>query len=371
METPPGIVCKDICILDRRLTRRLTSGMFGSDTEAHAHPAILEALSAINSGKAPSYGADETSAAAKRAMAEIFETDVEIYPCISGTAANALALAILCPSTGSILCHREAHIERDERGAPEFFTGGGKLQLLDGPHAKISMDSLSAALAARHPDFVHETPAQVLSLTNLSESGAAYTGAEIAERAELARRHGLSVHLDGARFANAIDATGQSPADLSWRAGVDVLTFGATKNGALGCDVIVLFGAMRDRVGELAARAKRAGHMPAKMRYLSAQLNAYLADDLWLTLAARANAAARHLAERFTTHHGGELVHPVDGNEVFVRLSDNDAATLRDHGVNFYPWPGGCHRFVCSWSTTLDDIETALSPLSAQPSIAS
>jgi threonine aldolase len=336
---------------------------FSSDTAAPVHPAILEALAEANSGAAPSYGADRWTAAAKAALAETFETDLEMWLVPSGTAANALALSLVCPPHGAIVCHEEAHIERDERGAPEFFTGGAKLSLLPGAHAKIDLAALKRRLEASRPGFVHETPVCALSLSNLTESGAAYSVAETAERADLARAHG-HVHLDGARFANALVSTGATPAELSWKAGVNLMSFGATKNGAIGCEAILLFGEARKFAPELMARAKRAGHMPPKMRFLGAQMAAYLKDELWVDLARRANASARALAESLV-RAGGELVHPVDGNEVFCRLPPGAAQRLTVAGAAFYPWPDGSHRFVCSWATTENDVKTAARTISS------
>jgi len=331
---------------------------FSSDTAAPVHPAILEALAEANAGPAPSYGADKWTAAAKAALAEVFETDLDMWLVPSGTAANALSLALICPSHGAIACHEEAHIERDERGAPEFYTGGAKLALLPGPHAKIDLGALKIRLAASRPGFVHEVPVCALSLSNLTESGAAYTVSEIAERADLARAHGF-VHLDGARFANALVTTGATPAELSWKAGINLMSFGATKNGAIGCEAILLFGEARKFAPDLMARAKRAGHMPPKMRFLAAQMGAYLKDGLWLDLARRSNAAARQLAESLVKA-GGKLAHPVDGNEVFCRLPAGAADRLSAAGAAFYPWPDGSHRFVCSWATSDAEIEAAV-----------
>lgn len=335
---------------------------FSSDTAAPAHPAILEALAEANAGAAPSYGADKWTAAAKAALCEVFETDLDMWLVSSGTAANALALSLICPPHGAIACHQEAHVERDERGAPEFYTGGAKLSLLPGAHAKIDLDALKRRLDASRPAFVHETPVFALSLSNLTECGAAYSAAESAERAELAHAHGL-VHLDGARFANALISTGASPAELSWRAGVDLMSFGATKNGAIGCEAILLFGEARKFVPDLMARAKRAGHMPPKMRFLGAQMAAYLKDGLWLKLAAQANASARLLAD-ILVRAGGGLAHPVDGNEIFCRLPAGAADRLAAAGASFYPWLDGSHRFVCSWTTSRAEIEAVEQALS-------
>jgi threonine aldolase len=335
---------------------------FASDTSAPAHPAILAALAEANSGPAPSYGADPWTARAETLLRETFETDdLDVWLVASGTAANALGLAALCPAAQAILCHADAHIERDERGAPEFFSGG-KLSLLPGEHAKIDAGALKRRLDANRMDFVHETPARVLSLSNLTEWGAAYRAEEVAELTGLAHAAGLSVHLDGARFANAVAAVDASAADMSWRAGVDVMSFGATKNGALGCEAIILFGAARDRFAELKIRAKRGGHMPPKMRFLGAQMAAYLSGGLWLDLARTANASARDLA-RALLGGGAGLAHPVDGNEVFVNVPDVAAARLRAAGAVFHDQFDGSRRLVCSWATSAAEIEAVAETL--------
>lgn len=337
---------------------------FSSDTSAPAHPKVLEALARANSGMAASYGGDNETAELEDRLKSLFETEeLAIWPVASGTASNALALACFCPPTGAVLCHREAHIERDERGAPEFFTHGGKLRLLEGTDGKIAPETLQAALEGMDPDFVHETPPSVLSLTNLTECGTLYTPAEIAELARLAHAAGLHVHLDGARFANALAALGASPAEASWQVGADVMSFGLTKTGAIGCELIILFGAAASRIGELKARAKRGGHMPAKLRYVAAQANAMLEDGLWLELAAHANRQAARLAEGLAGTPGAEFRHPVQGNELFVRLPKPVAKALTEAGVRFYPWPEGGYRFVTSWMTPDEDIDRFLTVL--------
>ncbi len=330
---------------------------FSSDTSAPAHPALIEALARVNSGGEPSYGADAATGRVRAMLQEVFETDLEIWICASGTASNALALSCFCPPTGSILCHAEAHIERDERGAVEFFTGGGKLALLPGHAAKIDEAALRDRLAGVQRDFVHETPPHVLSLTNLTECGAAYDAGEIAHFAALAREADLAVHLDGARLANALASTGASPADMTWRAGVDVLTLGLTKTGAMGCEIIIVFGDARSKLGDLKARAKRSGHMPPKMRFLAAQAEAMLTGELWLDLAREANAKARRLADALCVQSEVRLAYSVDGNEVFAVLPDGLADHLARQGARFYPWPGGSHRFVCAWSTPPEAID--------------
>ncbi|MEM7459816.1 MAG: beta-eliminating lyase-related protein [Pseudomonadota bacterium] len=331
---------------------------FASDTTAPAHPNVIDALAAVNSGSASSYGADAVSARLRAALASTFETDdFDAWVCASGTASNALALSVMCSSIGAIACHEEAHIERDERGAPEFFTGGAKLHLLPGQGAQIDETALRQALALNDPGFVHETPLETLSLTNLTECGTAYPVKTIEHYAALAKAEGLTVHLDGARLANALVSTGATPAEMSWKAGVDVLTFGLTKTGAIGCEVILLFGAMRARFEALKARAKRSGHMPPKMRFLAAQGEAMLHQGLWLDLASAANVQAKKLTNLLCAKPGVTLAYPVDGNEVFAVLPADLESRIKSGGVKCYPWPGGSYRFVCNWATPDADLE--------------
>lgn len=331
---------------------------FASDTAAPAHPSVLEAMARANSGAQASYGGDEVTARLRSRLAEVFETeDFDFWMTASGTASNALALSCFCPPTHSILCHHEAHIQMDERGAVEFFTGGGRLALLPGTGAKIEYQALAAHLEQVDPGFVHGTPPAALSLTNLTECGMAYSPGEVAAFAKRAKEAGLAVHMDGARFGNALVHSGATPAQISWQAGVDVLTFGLTKTGAAGCEIILLFGAARAKAGELRARAKRSGHMPPKMRFLAAQAEAMLEGGLWLTLAAHANAMAAQLASVFT-QAGYKLAWDVQGNEVFALLDAQAVKALQDAGVRFYAnWPGGSSRFVCSWATREAEIE--------------
>lgn len=336
---------------------------FLSDTTAPAHPALIEAIATANDGFAPSYGADALSARVEARLKDVFESDLKLVFTNSGTAANALALSVLCPPHGMILCHDEAHIHRDERGAPEFFTGGAKLLPLPGEHARIDVAALQDALAQWPQDFVHAPPPRVLSLSNLSESGSAYSAADLAARIGPAKDKGLHVHIDGARFANALVSTGASPAALSWKAGADAMSLGATKNGALGAEAVILFPSVMDRFAELQTRQKRAGQMAAKLRFVAAQFDAWLADGLWLDLASHANAMAHKLADGLTRHDGITLAHPVDGNEIFVSLPDAAAQRLRDAGAGFYQWPDGSARFVASWATTAADVDAALNAL--------
>lgn len=331
---------------------------FASDTTAPAHARVIDAIAEANSGSAGSYGADQVTARLRTVLAATFETDdFEFWVCASGTAANALALSVMCSSIGAIACHCEAHIERDERGAPEFFTGGAKLRLLPGDGAQIDETALRQTLSTNDPSFVHETPLETLSLTNLTECGTAYSVAQIEHYAALAKSAELNVHLDGARLANALVSQRVSPAEMSWKAGIDVLTLGLTKTGAIGCEIILLFGDMRRKFDALKARAKRSGHMPPKMRFLAAQALALLDDNLWLTLAAQANQSATSLANLLCAHNGVKLAHPTHGNEVFAILSDPVEAKILAAGVKCYPWPGGSYRFVCSWATQSRDLD--------------
>ncbi|MEQ8405652.1 MAG: beta-eliminating lyase-related protein [Oceanicaulis sp.] len=333
---------------------------FLSDTTAPAHPAVLDALSRANDGFAPSYGADPVSDRVKARLKDIFETDLEVVFTISGTASNALALSVLCPGDAAILCHDEAHIHRDERGAPEFFTGGAKLLALKGDHAKIPADTLASALTEWPRDFVHASPPAVLSVSQLNESGCVYALEEIETLAGLAKDAGLAVHMDGARFSNALARLNCSPAQMTWKAGVDALCLGATKNGALAAEAVILFPTVMDRFPALQARQKRAGHMLPKMRYVAAQMEAWLEDGLWLELARAANSAGGRIAAGLDALPGAGLAHPCDGNEVFARLDPALADRLRGAGAGFYGWPDGSARFVASWCTTHEEIDALL-----------
>lgn len=360
MQNSSGIF-RHIVALTRKPKPGLIADMnFLSDTTAPAHPAILEAMAKANDGFASSYGADPVSAQVKAQLKTLFETDLEVLFTTSGTAANALALSVLCPGDAAIFCHDEAHIHRDERGAPEFFTGGAKLLPLKGDHAQITPDTLAAALDEWPRDFVHASPPAVLSISQLGESGCAYRLDQITALTALAKEAGLSVHMDGARFTNALVALDVTPAEMTWKAGVDVLCLGATKNGTLAAEAIILFPNAMDRFSALQARQKRAGHMLPKMRYVAAQMQAWLSDGLWLDLARRANGAGAKLAAGLNALPGCSLAHPCDANEVFVQLEPKIAERLRQAGAGFYGWPDGSARFVASWCTRDEDVEAVL-----------
>jgi threonine aldolase len=332
---------------------------FKSDNTAPAAPEILAAIAAANHGYARGYGDDPWTARLEQRFTEIFECPLRVFPVATGTAANALALATVVPPYGAILTHEEGHIVRDECGAPEFMTGGARLLLLQGSDAKVTSAAIEAALAA-NPTSVHTVQPRALSITQATELGTVYTPAELREITALAHARSLLVHMDGARFANAVASLGCSPADVTWRAGIDVLSFGATKNGALAAEAVVFFDT--GRVGDFEFRRKRGAHLLSKMRFVSAQLLAYLEDGLWLRLAARANT----LAGRLAAAAGPLLMHPVQANEVFVRIGETGAATLRGLGFEFYDWGAagsGEARLVVSWDQPEDDIDVLCNAL--------
>jgi threonine aldolase len=332
--------------------------IFTSDNASAASPEVMAAVLAANSGYEPSYGAEEAMARVTAEIRSIFDApDAAVYLVATGTAANALALAAHVAPYQAILAHSKAHIEMDECGAPEFFTDGAKIVLVGGEHGKMDAAALDCALAGTG-NSVHGIQKGMLSITNLTEAGTAYSPAEVAALSALARAHGLPVHMDGARFANAVAATGAHPADLTWRAGVDVLSFGGTKNGCLGVEAVVMFNPAK--AWEFELRRKRAGHLMSKHRYLSAQMEGYLSGGAWLPRAAHANAMAARLAAGLTAR-GATLLHPVDGNMMFVQWPAGTSQRLRAAGAAFYdaPAPKGYEaaRLVASWSTTEGDVD--------------
>jgi threonine aldolase len=317
---------------------------FFSDNAAAACPEALAAIAAANRLDT-AYDGDSWSARLDDAFSDLFETRVTSLWVATGTAANALALAALCPPHGSILCHRDAHIQNDECGAPEFYTGGAKLLLAEGEGAKVSPETVTALLDAVRDD-VHQAQPAVLSITNASEYGLVYTPDETAALGELARGRGLGFHVDGARFANAVVSTGAAPAELTWRAGVDALSFGFVKNGGICAEALIFFGD-RHRQATL-YRRKRAGHLLSKGRYLAAQLLAMIEDGVWLRNARAANEAAAGLAEAAGAER---LVLPVEANELFLKVTPEEAQRLRDQGFDFYDWGPGEARLVTAWDS--------------------
>ena len=330
---------------------------FFSDNAAAAHPNVIEAIAAANRLDT-AYDGDAWSNRLDDAFSDLFETRVESLWVTTGTAANCLALATLCPSYGSILCHREAHIENDEAGAPALFTGGAKLTLLDGPGAKITANSIAEAHARVRKD-VHQVQPRAVSITNATEYGLSYTADEVAAIGETARRLSLGLHVDGARFANAVVSTGASPADLTWRAGVDALSFGFVKNGGLNAEALIFF--RSGLADEARVLRKRSGHLLSKGRTLAAQLLAMIEGGLWLENARGANRAA----ERLASAAADRLVYPVEANELFLRMSPDEAASLRGQGFDFYDWGHGEIRLVTSWDQDMEAVEKLAAAISA------
>ncbi|MBV0911254.1 threonine aldolase family protein [Anianabacter salinae] len=345
---------------------------FASDNTAPAHPRVMEALLRANEGYAGGYGADEIMGRVRQSIRDVFEApEAAVYLVATGTAANALALATLTDPWGAVYCHRNAHIEEDECGAPEFYTGGAKLVLVDGDHAKMDAGALDRAIAGTGQGVVHNVQRGVVSLTNVTEKGGVSSVSEVAALCGVAKGYGLPVHLDGARFANAIVATNASPAEMTWRAGVDAVSFGGTKNGLLGVEAVVFFDPRH--AWEFELRRKRAGHLFSKHRYLSAQMEAFLADGLWLDMARQANAMGARLGAGLR-QAGAEILHPVDANMVFAAFPRAVHDRARAAGAKYYFWPSEpaaegpadeqlSARLVCSWSTTEADVDAFLALL--------
>jgi threonine aldolase len=328
---------------------------FTSDNTASASTEIVDAIIAVNRGLESAYGEDPWSKRLDQVFADYFATEVRVFTVATGTAANSLALATVTPPYGAIFAHEEAHVVRDECSAPEFFTGGARIILVPGAQAKVTVDALTRALES-NPPTVHTVQPASLTLTQATELGTVYRVDEIVALAEFAHHRGLAVHMDGARFANAVVTLGCEPADTTWRAGVDVLSFGATKNGALGAEAIVFFDLKR--VADFELRRKRAGQLLSKSRYAAAQLLAYVESGLWQRNAARTNA----LALRIGAAAASRLECPVQANEVFMRLADAEKNALRAAGFEFYDWGAersGQARFVVSWDQREEDV-TAL-----------
>ena len=332
---------------------------FASDNTAGICPEAWQTLAEANTGYSPGYGNDPCTQHAADLMRETFETDCDVYFVFNGTAANSLALSALCQSYHSVLCHEGAHIERDECGAPEFFSNGTKLITLPGTLARL--DPASIVQTVRSRNDLHFPKPRVLSLTQSTEYGTVYRRAELVELCSTAKAAGLAVHMDGARFANALatlsEQDGDRPADISWRAGVDVLSLGGTKNGMAGCEAVLFFN--RSLAQEFEYRCKQAGQLASKMRFLSSQWVGLLGEGVWLRNARHANRMARQLGDALARLPGISLAAPIEANAVFVRFPSGVPEALADAGWHFYNFlGGGGHRLMCSWATTPEAIDS-------------
>ena len=332
--------------------------LFASDNVTGACPEVMDAVVAANSGIATSYGDDEWSSRLQTKLSEIFETDVEVFLAVSGTASNALALSSLAPVFGKIYCHELSHINTDECGAPELFTGGAKLIPMRSSNGRIKANELAETI--RGSGNVHVTQPSVVSITQSCETGTVYQLDEIKAISKIARKHKMSVHMDGARFANALASLDVSPAEMTWKSGVDVLTLGGTKNGCLAAEAIIFF--KSDMVGNFPYLHKRSGQLLSKMRFISSQLEAYVTDDLWIRNAQHSNSMAKILSEGLNAFSNIELAYPTQSNEVFVNLPRELIDYLNNAGydINEEELDGKAVRFVTAWNSELKDVDRLL-----------
>lgn len=329
---------------------------FASDNYAGICPEALAAMLDANADHAAAYGDDEWTRRVSDRMRALFETDCDVYFVFNGTAANSLALASLCQSYHSVICHEAAHVMTDECGAPEFFSNGAKLLPAPGEFGKLVPEEVSRLVEKRSD--IHYPKPKVVTLTQATELGTLYRPQEIAAIGERARHHGLRVHMDGARFANAVAALGVSPAELTWRAGVDVLCFGGTKMGLPVGEAVVFFD--RRLSEDFAYRCKQAGQLASKMRFLAAPWLGLLENDVWLRHAAHANAMAQRLSQGLADLPGLRLIAPTEANGVFVDLPDAVASGLRQRGWRFYNFIGGAARFMCAWDIEPETVDALL-----------
>lgn len=343
------------------MDRSVLSRHFASDNYSGACPEVMAAIALCNAGHAPSYGQDAWTAQATRRLQQVFETDCEVFLVHTGTAANALALATLCDGYHSTLCHASAHIETDECGAPGFFAPGSRLMPLAAANGKLTPDLVDTAVRQRQD--VHAHKPRAVSLTQATELGTVYRVEELGALAAAARRHGLHVHMDGARLANAVAALESSPRQLTVEIGVDVLSFGGTKNGMMSGEAIVFFN--RELARDFDYRRKQAGQLGAKMRFLAAQWVGLLEGDVWLRNARHANGMARILADRLAAIPSARLVYPCEANAVFVDLPATVRAGLQQRGWRFYTdvGPDGAARLMCSWDTQEADIAALIADI--------
>jgi threonine aldolase len=346
---------------------------FASDNWAGAHPEIAKSLADAAGGFASAYGTSEIDRRVEKTFSDIFERDVAVFFVGTGTAANSLALASFNRPGGQVFCHREAHVNVDECNAPEFFATGAKLVPVDGPAGKISPGALSAAIGRFPPDFVHGGQPMAVTITQATEAGTAYALEEIAALSDITKQAGLPFHMDGARFANALVHLGATPAEMTWKRGVDILSFGGTKNGCWCAEALVLFDP--GHAQQMHFLRKRSAQLFSKSRFIATQFDAYFRDGLWLDLARHANGMARRLADGFATSDKARLAWPSGSNELFAIIRNDAVKALRDKGAVFYDWPAGPDlkasmrddetliRLVTSFATSEADVDKFLSAL--------
>ncbi len=338
-----------------RMVKANRARHFASDNYAGMCPEGLAAMLEANAGHEVSYGEDTWTEKASNLLREVFETDCEVFFVFNGTSANSLSLASLCQSYHSILCHEIAHVECSECGAPEFFANGSKVLLLSGADGKVDIKSIDRAVHKR--EDIHYPKPRALSLTQVTEVGTAYSLEEMGVVADCARRHGLKIQMDGARFANAVAHLGVAPKAITWQAGVDVLCFGGTKNGLAVGEAVVFFN--HDLAREFDYRCKQGGQLASKMRFLSAPWAGVLKDGAWLRHAQHSNAMARRLEAGIRGLPGVSVSYPVQSNAVFARIPEAAVEAMHARGWRFYTHVGGWEesRLMCSWDTTPEDVD--------------
>ncbi len=335
--------------------------IFASDNVTPACPEVMEAINQANIGNIESYGHDKWSKVLDNKFSELFEKDVKVFTAVTGTAANSLALSSITPSYGNIYCHKISHINVDECGAPEFFTGGAKLITIDGDDGKFNSDELKKNI--RGSGVVHNTQPASVSITQSCETGVTYKLDEILKINQVAKENGMKIHMDGTRFSNAIASLKKSPAEATWKLGIDVLTFGGTKNGCMDAEAIIFFNP--SEVNNFQYLQKRSGQLLSKTRFLSSQLDAYITDELWLRNATHANDMARKLSEKLSKINSFELTYPTESNEIFIKMPKNIQDHLNNEGYSAIPDDmfDGSVRFVTAWNTNLNDIENLINTI--------
>ena len=340
---------------------------FASDNWAGVAEQVADSLQRHRGGFSPAYGESDLDREVEKQFNEVFEKEVAVFFVGTGTAANSLALSAVSRPGGFVLCHRESHLIEDECGAPEFFTAGGRMAPIDGPMGKMGIETIKAAFKRIDPEFIHHGQPMAVSLTQATEAGSTYSVDQISEIAEISHSHGVPLHMDGARFANALVSLGVTPAEMTWKSGVDALSFGATKNGCWCAEAIVFFDPEKAR--QMPFIRKRAAQLFSKTRFITAQLNAYLKDDLWLQLATHANEMAKRLIQGIESSADVKMAWSCESNELFVTMPTELAEDLEKSGAKFYPWPVPCgiesqienvcglYRLVTSFATQQSDID--------------